>query len=330
MARSDLNGYTDLDENSCMVSSAGSSPVNTVNTIGDHEDLSWMQVNSESAEYSIFESPVAAEVFDGNTFTQDDTSGSVVRVQLTPSERQSVDNNTNISLCPKLPQTLPQAGDLQQVFSATIQNKSRSNAQLLTRLFYAIGSPLAFLQLRSALRASREATLPKISLSSDPLVATVEMLDQLDSVSEYAHILRRFLLIRLVKLRQDRESIRRQERAASPLRKLRRHDPLRIEAIKQGINFGLKSPIEQKKINRQGRRADSEAMTDLLNMLYPNLQAQSQELTSTERKKLTQVTRRLSNRLACGRNWFILSQSFSSGILALIPRGSDARISIDQ
>ena len=217
------------------------------------------------------------------------------------------------------------------IFHAKLQHKGSNTPLLLTRLFYAMASPSALCQLRDALRAARQAYLPGISHPVTSLMTTMESLDRLDSVSAYGHISRRFLLVRLLKLRLEREVVHRTATKTAPASgRVLKHDLKRIESIKKGLDPHVDSHQGVQKLPGRKRRADSQALMDLLSIPHPEASHERGPSTGPEIEEYPWKMRKLRHRLACARNWFILSESFSPGILALIPQGGEYQISIDQ
>ncbi|KAJ5374360.1 hypothetical protein N7517_006366 [Penicillium concentricum] len=107
------------------------------------------------------------------------------------------------------PVHLPSATQVFAAFSHHLSESKRSVAQLLTCLFYAVGSPDAVIQLRHALQFARKTSVIPVVQSGlqNDLATTVQALDRLDSITALSHILRRYYLVRLsahrTRLEQD-------------------------------------------------------------------------------------------------------------------------------
>jgi hypothetical protein len=72
-------------------------------------------------------------------------------------------------------------------------------------------------------------------------------------------------------------------------------------------------------------RASSLALADLMAQAHPKLKP----LTRNRGRMDDEYQRRLkslTNRISSGRNWHLIQQKFSPGILALVPTGGDYRI----
>lgn len=248
---------------------------------------------------------------------------------LSPSEAGS--ESALLSLRGRPMNGLPEPDTVFATFAREVKNENSESALLLTRLFYAIGSPTAFCQLRDALRVAHQSTLPRTDLSSNQLMSTIESLDRLDSVTGYAHILRRFLLVRLLNLRLEREAFHRASTLTTSAQpRLLKYDLARIETIKEGRDAQVESHYGRKGGKPRKRRADSKALIDLLTMLHPEASDERQQPTSPRIETFPRKLSQLRHRLASARNWFTLSEAFTPGILALIPRGGDSHISVEQ
>jgi hypothetical protein len=169
----------------------------------------------------------------------------------------------------------------------------------LVRLFYTIASPQAFDQLREAFQVVRtegEITIPQ---ETDTPAQTIEALNALNTAAMVHSILRRFHLVRLCQHRAERE--KQHEMTKRAQRRARKAG--KVKCVK----------------------SSSLALADLMAEAYPHLEkpARVQDAAGTEYGKKYST---LSHMLAAGRNWHALQQSFSVGILALVPTGSEIGI----
>ncbi|KAL3470129.1 hypothetical protein BJX99DRAFT_264511 [Aspergillus californicus] len=200
---------------------------------------------------------------------------------------------------------------------------SKQSAALLTRLFYAIGSPDALTQLRHAVRLGRAKNSTMPVHSTNDLATTVQVLDHLDSVTTLSHILRRYYLVRLLEHRTRLEHTHITAKLAwRRSKRMLKYDPARVDLMKRGeaLDDG-KNPTRDR--DREPKyRSKSQALADLMHMLYPDLTPQD----SLYSVRLT----KLRNRLSCARNWYKFEQAFPGGILALIPCAGRFSVSIDQ
>ncbi|RAH46297.1 uncharacterized protein BO95DRAFT_494934 [Aspergillus brunneoviolaceus CBS 621.78] len=241
-----------------------------------------------------------------------------------------------------VPDHLPTADQVYAVFSQQLPNSKRQVAELFTRLFYAIGSPDALIQLRHALHLARKSSVLPVATAGGPrndLATTVQALDQLDSITTLSHILRRYYLVRLLTHRTRLE----QDHIAAKLacrgsKRMLKYDCARLQLIRDGgdgdavraaSTAGGRRPTSKP---RPKHRSKTQALTDLMQMLYPGLTPIPAESSnrSTNDCVYTRKLTRLRNRLSCARNWYPFEHTFPGGILALIPCAGRYSISIDQ
>jgi hypothetical protein len=237
----------------------------------------------------------------------------------------------SLSIWPQgTPDHLP---DIRTVFAAFHNQLGDSRQQtpmLLTRLFYAIASPDALEQLKYAINIARKNSFRPSSRVENDLTTTVRALDQLDSMTTLSHILRRYYLVRLTNHRAMFENERRNAKLAwrGPKRRLK-YDTARIDLIIGGqeaalaINPGSDTP-------QPTYRSKTQALTDLMEILYPGLKPISKVPHSTPDCEYSRKLAKLKNRLSCARNWYQFEEKFGSGILALIPCAGRYSVSIDQ
>jgi JmjC domain, hydroxylase len=203
----------------------------------------------------------------------------------------------------QIPQNIVQPQRVYDIFIKRCGSENQTTVDLLTRLFFAIGSPNAFYQLQEAcntIRAEAEFTIPHYV---DTINQTIQALDHLDKAVSLASIIRRYHLVRLVEHRNKIEALYTSQR---PKRNRR---ILKYEIRNQ--NNGHQDSTKEQGVSR---RAQSLALADVMAEAYPNVKISSGE---DYEKKL----RFLKNRLSSGRNWHLFEQKFSSGILALVPSG---------
>ncbi|KAL3485297.1 hypothetical protein BJX62DRAFT_243082 [Aspergillus germanicus] len=241
-----------------------------------------------------------------------------------------------------IPNHLPSPDTVLSDLTSRLGDGKQPIALLLTRMFYAIGSPDALLQLQHAVKLSRDnaPVLPSSSSTSD-LAATVQVLDHLDSMSTLSHILRRYYLVRLLehrnRLEEDHVTAKLAWRRS---KRLLKYDTARVEMLKSSAGRETSQPgSESDNSSRPKYRSKSQALVDLMRMLYPDLkplpgETREQQAGHANKKRQDCVyTRRLTklrNRLSCARNWYKFQQSLPGGILALIPCAGRFSISIDQ
>ncbi|KAL2797319.1 hypothetical protein BJX66DRAFT_335220 [Aspergillus keveii] len=251
-------------------------------------------------------------------------------------------HSTSPSWTHLIPSHLPSPDTVLSDLTSRLGDGKQPIALLLTRMFYAIGSPDALHQLRHAVKLSRDnaPVLPNPSSTND-LAATVQVLDHLDSMSTLSHILRRYYLVRLLehrnRLEEDHVTAKLAWRRS---KRLLKYDTARVEMLKSGAGRETSQRgSESESSSRPKYRSKSQALVDLMRMLYPDLKplpGETREQQAGHVNKRTQecvYTRRLTklrNRLSCARNWYKFQQTFPGGILALIPCAGRFSISIDQ
>ncbi|KAJ5964337.1 uncharacterized protein N7479_004213 [Penicillium vulpinum] len=235
------------------------------------------------------------------------------------------------------PVHLPSASQVFAAFSHHLSESKRSVAQLLTCLFYAVGSPDALSQLRHALQFARETSVIPVVQSGlqNDLATTVQALDRLDSITALSHILRRYYLVRLsahrTRLEQDHIATKLAGRGS---KRMLKYDCSRLQLIQDSGKSGARSADRSDRRVSKARpknRSKTQALTDLMQILYPGLtpppvgeSRKNNDCMYT--RKLTQ----LRNRLSCARNWYTFEHTFPGAILALIPCAGRYSISIDQ
>jgi hypothetical protein len=188
-----------------------------------------------------------------------------------------------------------QPTDVCRIFVDRGMSKDTHAIRLLTRLFFSIASPDAFDQLRAACNTTRHNRDHKLC-QNPSIFQTLLVLDTLDITASTASILQRFHLSRLVVHRNDRERHHKSQGRVT-----------RSERSQEG--FG---------------RASSLALVDLMGEAYPDLKQPQKlpehlipapDLDDLYQRKL----KSLKNKLSRGRNWQLMQDRFSAGILALVP-----------
>ncbi|EON65747.1 hypothetical protein W97_04986 [Coniosporium apollinis CBS 100218] len=199
-----------------------------------------------------------------------------------------------------IPQSSIQSAEVYQTFVKRSNSEDENGLWLLTRLFFAIASPDAFFQLRDACSSVRRKADVTVPQHINTVAQTVEALDSLETAASTNAILRRYHLTRLVEHRNERENQHRIERPERVIRSL-------SKTVKQQEGFG---------------RASSMALADIMAEAYPGLKQPSKQRTApnAEYQRRYKI---LKNRLCSGRNWDLMQQRFSPGILALVPTGGD-------
>lgn len=223
---------------------------------------------------------------------------------------------------------LPSLEDVCHYFDKHFGQSKQHVSLLLTRLFFAVGSPESLRQMRNALALARQNDAHIVSHASYDLISTVRALDDLDTTTNLSHILRRYYLVRLLdnkaRLAHDLDDARTAEK---PTKRRLKHDFANITVLRTGGDpAAVAREAARKRASKS--RPRSNALTDLMRILYPNLAPKSAGGARSE--AYTRKMAKMKNRLSCARNWYQFEQTFSLPILALIPCGGTFSISIDQ
>jgi hypothetical protein len=174
-------------------------------------------------------------------------------------------------------------------------------AYSLIHLFYAIASPQAFDHLREAFQVAGTQGEVTISQKTDTTAQTINALNALNTAAMMYSMLRRFHLVRLYQHRAERGN--QHEKDKPTQRQTRKSELLKAKCAK----------------------TSSLALADLMAEAYPHLEKPVllQDAAGTEYGKKYSTLKQM---LAAGRNWHALEQSYSIGILALVPTGSECGI----
>jgi len=189
-------------------------------------------------------------------------------------------------------------------------NRSSVEANSLTRLLVSIASHDAFYQLRDAYTAIRESQSAMLPQFGGSVAQTIRNLEALDVAASIGSILRRYQLAHLVRLREEREL-----KYSSQLAEERCAPKVMPRRVVKRLKFNDGASEDPK---GHYKSATSLALKDLMAEAYPTLKPPKQsggKMHDAYSKKL----KALKNRLSTGRNWCLMQQRFSSGILALIP-----------
>ncbi|KAI1936142.1 hypothetical protein LOZ57_006786 [Ophidiomyces ophidiicola] len=188
------------------------------------------------------------------------------------------------------------AGGISQLLIQKISEKDGRNALFLEKAFFAIASPQALVELAAACQSARHDEAHRYTETLNDSKMLMRALDSLDSATTRRTILKRFFLVRLMGERLRREETYRHQSTGPP----------QIGADTQS-------------------RADSNAFHDLLFMFYPHLKNEAKD----SKEYIGKYTK-LKNRLSWARNWYLLQDRFSLGILALVPCSDELRIGADR
>ncbi len=232
-----------------------------------------------------------------------------------PKLQPSFTNNASafFSGLTPIPKSIIHPANIYQIFTDRSESGDSDTIWLLTRLFFAIGSPDAFYQLRDACSASRQVKELAVSRSTNSISEAVQALDQLDITVITASILRRFYLTFLVTQRYERE---------------RHHQSQRPKRVLGSQNFSYtKVGHDTGTATKQDclGRADTKALIGLMAEAYPSLKPTRKRNIVTDdeyQKKLSSLKVRLRD----GRNWYTMQQRLPPGILALVPTRGDYQI----
>lgn len=139
------------------------------------------------------------------------------------------------------------------------------------------------------------------------------LVEKLKTAASTNAILRRYHLTYLIEHSNERENqhkIGRPERATRNLR----------------YGHGSVGPVNKTMRQQEGfRRASSMALAGIMAEAYPGLKQPSKQRTASN-TEYQRKYKSLKNRVCSGRNWHLMQQKFSPGMLALVPTGGDYRI----
>ncbi len=214
---------------------------------------------------------------------------------------------TSLKKLEHIPQDIIRPTEVYQKLISRCGNVDEGALWLLVRLFYGIASPDAFAQLRDACALVREKGEFTISQQTDTVVQTIKALDGLETAASTNAILRRYHLTRLVEHRNEKENLIAQPGRTSKRSKSKN---TRIE--------------DSSHADRQAGfpRISSMVLSSLMAEAYPEL-GQPSQLRNSSGTEYKKKYKSLKNMLGAGRNWDLMQQKFSPGILALIPTGGE-------
>ena len=212
--------------------------------------------------------------------------------------------NANFAVIPNsllpLSDCLVQPAEIHAKISKRLNTHNTDLTLMLTRLFYAIGSPESFYQLKVA--CAGVWNMSALSLSDrHGSIPPLRALDKLDVDVSVEPILRRYYLAELVASRDRRQAHYRAQDCRMQQPRL--------------LRFGYTKPRAEN-ATRGTRLATRQALKDLLLESYPNLRKVAE--TNPEYKSKLAI---MNQRLCSGRHWRTLEEQYSSGILSLIPTG---------
>ena len=211
----------------------------------------------------------------------------------------------------------PSAGspnDVYPMILARLKKGDPSDALLLTRIFYAIGSPESFQQLKDACQLVRKRhvmSIPAVDSSEAQSPQglgpkAIRALDKLDREPSVESILRRGYL---ANLRSDRNRRQIEYRIQNSSKRSRIAGPCNVK-------------FRPQKANRGAGRVSVRVINDLLEDAYPELRLLDKP-DQVYKKKAASLHQRISN----GRHWLALEEKYSPGILAIVPTGDTVGIS---
>ena len=208
-------------------------------------------------------------------------------------------------------QNFHQPTEIYDVFCDRCPNDDPGAMWLLTRLYFAIGSPTALQKLRATCVVLRQhQDLPSLQPTAN-LQQILHALDRLDVHFSVASVLRRFYL---VSLKSHRLNLEQQDRESASSRT--RNATKRLRAEEEGTQLESTSTYS---------RADSRALATIMEEAYPGLQTAHPGHTA----KPNEYQKRLSalkDRLRSARNWGTMQADFTPAILLLIPTGKEYQI----
>ena len=206
-----------------------------------------------------------------------------------------------------IPKDFHQPSRIYEVFLDRCSATDDASISILTRLFFVIGSPMVFHQLREMFLALRENSgLPMIEDTKN-LRQTVGALDNLDTRISATTALRRIFLASLKAHRLELEKNHR-EGQSHRRRKSSRHPQKDIAR-------------PESKTDQVFDRADAQALRSMMVEAYPDLQPTSSS-GRIGRDEYQRKLAALKERLRSGRNWELMQKEFGPSILLLVPTNS--------
>ncbi len=172
---------------------------------------------------------------------------------------------------------------IRKYFAEHCQNPN--NADFLARLYFAIGSQDAFVQLKNAAHHLRSNMVKIPFARTNSVVENMRSLDRLVSSFAASTIMERYLLVQLV---DQRDAL------------VEKHKPQQDRRLRMATENRSRLP-----------RAEGLALVSMMDESYPLLDK------NTEDYEIKLTT--LKNRLSKGRNLRNLKEEFGTEILALIP-----------
>lgn len=226
----------------------------------------------------------------------------------------------------EISQKVVEPDEVHRILIQQSEEKYHCKVEFLTRLFFAIASPQAFKQLSEACLIVRQHRESAVLNPAEDDSVLMRALDVLDVGTTVRAILRRFYLVRLLDHRIQREDYYK-GRSSARVRAKRKQDYWSLEKLSKDAD----DQVEKDETNRRQRagRADTKAFADLLSKFYPYLKQPDKQNPSADDREYREKHLKLKNRLNCARNWYLLQQKFSLGILALVPCG-EFQIGIDK
>ncbi|KAJ9644091.1 hypothetical protein H2199_003959 [Coniosporium tulheliwenetii] len=170
---------------------------------------------------------------------------------------------------------------------------------LLVRLYHAIGSPEAFVQLQDFCRAFRKDDAFVSPKGADTILQTLNAIDKLRHLSSFTVITRRYYLARFYQLVEDRKAEKTKE----------------IRGQRQGKTRAANDE------NAGTKKGEIAAWNSIMAEKHPDLPPPS-DAPRTSRAGTDEydtILGRLKNDCKAGGAWHLLKQQFSCGILALVP-----------
>ncbi|KAK4998246.1 hypothetical protein LTR66_002488 [Elasticomyces elasticus] len=189
-----------------------------------------------------------------------------------------------------------QSAEIYQALAKGLSSPQSKSAPFLARLAFGLGSPEAIIQLSDACRAIRKSRRPPIPRSTDTVADTLSAIELLDISDTANAILRRY---QLLALHDHRTKLR------------ERHEDRRtnwIEKKRGGRNIG------------GSKKSSTQVLDHMMHEAYQQV-TESDESGPRMREDYIKKRTSLKNKLAAAGNWYRLRESFSIGLLALVPVG---------
>lgn len=186
---------------------------------------------------------------------------------------------------------------IRDAFVKKLRKKDHGLINDLTNLCLATASLDSFCQLKDVLAATRGINSSTLATGSSNMAETLRMLDKLEESQQLSLFLRRIYLLKLWRLRKVTSA--------------------RLE------NDRERRPEEGQPTVPPVGKVESNVLDHLMKEAYPHIDRRPEDAGKIRdwRKQYESKRKSLQNRFQAAKRWNSLTETFSPGILALIPSG---------